>query len=209
MKMKLVSLALLGAMLVSGTAAAMDCDPRFYVGGELQLNHLRANKDFFSLDNGTVSGKTAKKNRVGTDLIAGTRITENFGLEAGYAFLGTAKFKENDSTSMSKVKVRNAHIDAMGYVPVGCDVNLIGSLGVGRMTTKVSYKEDGQNVVLSSAGRQELKQFSKAKTGMRVGLGAEYKIDENLSARLMARHQKGNKVIKNVNSVGLGLFYTF
>lgn len=206
MKMKLVSLALLGAMLVSGTAAAVDCDPRFYVGGELQSNTLRFDKNnFWSVDNGTVNGKTIKKTRIGTDLIVGTRITENFGLEAGYAFLGTTKLQDRDNYYSTKVKARNAHIDAMGYVPVSCDVNLIASLGVGRLSTKVTNREEGITVPLDAATRK----LYKAKTGMRVGLGAEYKIDENVSARLMVRHQKGNKVIKNVNSVGLGLFYTF
>lgn len=207
MKMKLVSLSLLGAMLVSGAAAALDCDPRFYVGGELQLNNQRFDKQNFgwSLVDGTANGKTIKKTRTGLDLIVGSRVTENFGVEAGYAFLGNTKLHDRYNYYSTKVRARNAHIDAMGYVPVSCDVNLIGSLGVGRLTTKVTNREDGITVPLDAA----TKRLYKARTGLRVGLGAEYKIDENLSARLMARHQKGNKVIKNVNSLGLGLFYTF
>lgn len=201
MNKKLASIALSGAMLVSGASFGMDFDPKFYAGAEAQYNKLKGGT---GLQNAAGQSLLRKKNSPGADLFLGTRITENFGAEVGCSFL---KRSHNNLTGgqVVNVKMNNPHVDAIGYLPVADNVELIGSVGVGRLSTKVENKVNG---VVRSLTADD-KSLTKTKTGIRLGLGAQYKFSENVGARFMVRHQKGNKVIKNVNSAGLGLFYQF
>jgi hypothetical protein len=204
MNMKLASIALLGATLISGASFGMDCDPKFYVGGEAQQNKLKGGKYFQDVTTG--KSLLRKKTSPGASLFLGTRVTENFGAEAGYSFLKKSHnvdvTNKNNSTT---VKMNNTYVDAMGYVPVSNDVELIASVGVGRLSTKVTEKRNSVVAPLS----KEKKELMKSKAGVRFGLGAQCKLTENVGARFMVRHQKGNKTIKSVNSAGLGLFYQF
>lgn len=205
MNMKLATIALSGAMLVSGTSFAMDFDPKFYVGAEGQYNKLKGGKYFE--DTRTGKSLLRKKTSPGAGLFLGARVTENFGAELGYSFLKRSHNVDvggvkGDNTD---VKMRNSYLDAIGYLPVSNEVELLGSVGVGRLSTKVTEKSN--NVVQPLTN--EDKKLTKSKTGVRFGLGAQYNLTENVGARFMVRHQKGNKTIKHVNSAGLGLFYQF
>ncbi len=201
MKNKLAILALSGVVLVSGSAFGMDLDPKFYVGAEAQINKLKNGKEFVDTNNKS----KIRKNTQAAGLILGSRIHENVGVEAGYSLLKRSKSTLVNGSTVS-VKMRNPHIDALGYVPVSKDIDVIGSVGLGRLSTKVSQKaQDGTAIALTAQEKRDI----KAKYGVRLGVGAQYKIDENLGARFMVRHQKGNKVVKNVNSAALGLFYQF
>jgi len=205
MNMKLASVALSGALLVSGASFGLDCDPKFYVGGEAQYNNLKGGKN---LEKKGEKGNSLlhKKKSPGAGLFLGARVTENFGAEIGYSAL---KKSHNTSTVSADntldVKMNNPYVDAMGYIPVADNLELIGSLGVGRLSTKLEQKNKGVVQALSN----EMKKLAKSKAGVRVGLGAQYKLTDNVGARFMVRHQKGNKTIKSVNSAGLGLFYQF
>jgi len=204
MSKKLASIALSGALLVSGASFGLDCDPKFYVGGEAQYNKLKGGKYFQD----TVTGKSLlrKKTSPGAGLFLGTRVTENFGAEMGFSALKKSHNVDKNNKDLSTdVKMNNPYVDAIGYLPVSNDVELLASVGVGRLSTKVENKD--KNVV--QALSNEAKQLTKSKAGVRFGLGAQYKLTENLGARFMVRHQKGNKTIKSVNSAGLGLFYQF
>ena len=100
------------------------------------------------------------------------------------------------------------YADVLGYLPVCEDIDLIGSLGMGRLSTKVkgkSVQSDPAGVVLATTNPS----LKSSKTGLRLGLGAQYKVTPNVGARFMVRHQKGNQFVKSVNSAGLGLFYQF
>jgi opacity protein-like surface antigen len=209
MNMKLASIALSGAMLVSGASFGMDFDPKFYVGAEAQCNSLKAGKLLLSEDFQDQNDKSLfrKKKSPGADMFLGMRFNENFGAEAGYSFLKKSHnvFTNANNKYVLDVKMRNAHIDAIGYLPVADDLELLGSVGLGRLSTKIQEKFNDRVLQLSN----EEKKLTKTKTGIRLGLGAQYKLTENVGTRFMVRHQKGNKTIKSVNSAGLGLFYQF
>lgn len=205
MKMKLVVLALSGVVLASGIARAEDCDPTFYLGGELQGNQYNKGAKKITTPKGVTITATKKneslfgKNGTGVSAIAGTRLHENFGAEVGITGLTGKKVHiTNAAKSSLKTRSHNLHADVLGYVPVSKEVDLIGSVGVGHLTTKVSGNVSQEKVSMKSS-----------KAGLRVGLGAQYKLCDNINARFMVRHQKGNKFVKSVNSAGLGLFYQF
>lgn len=214
MKKKLVVLSLSVATLFNGVAFGLDFDPKFYVGGEAQVNHSKGTKDG-NLGNTSRTSLLGAKNksildstRPGAGLFVGSRLTENLGVEVG-ASAANHKVKNGNlstglQTSSLKAKNTNLYADVMGILPVSNEVELLASVGVGRLSTKMNGKVNG--TALAAAQNVSLK---SSKAGVRVGAGVQYKFDENLGARLMVRHQKGNKLIKNVTSAGLGLFYQF
>jgi opacity protein-like surface antigen len=214
MKKNLSSVSLLVCALVSGAACADFC-PEYYVGGEVQANKYRGTKElktpagrvFKRTDNKALFGNSGS----GGSIIAGTKFNENVGIEVGATGLSKTKFRfTNRSLQTSSLKTKNSNLyaDLLGYLPVCEEIDLIGSLGVGRLSTKIRGTVEQRNV----AGRlikSEHLSMKSSKAGARVGAGIGYNFDKNLSARLMFRHQKGNKYIKSVNSAGLGLFYKF
>lgn len=134
------------------------------------------------------------KSKIGLGANVGVRICDYFGLEAGYNHVLKSKSKSKVVSDIS-VKVNNMYVDGMGYFAVSPEVDLIGAVGVGRLKVKI------YNAAGSLTGH---------KTGYRLGAGVQYKFDENLAARFMARHQKAWKIgLKNMNSVALGVAYTF
>ena len=214
MNMNLACIALSGAMLVSGASFGLDFDPKFYLGAEVQANRYKGAKEFKTtqfgkftmVDNKPLFGKSGS----GASAFFGSQFTEYAGVELGYTALSGGKFSIKTAgfqNSSLKTKSRNMYADVLGYVPVCEDIDLIGSLGMGRLSSTVKGKIVGPNdanVVTTENVSQK-----SSKTGLRLGLGAQYKVTPNVGARFMVRHQKGNQFVKSVNSAGLGLFYQF
>lgn len=219
MNKKLVGLVVSVATLANGVASAVDFDPKFYVGGEVQVGQkkgpkkittrLGKAKDKLEITGEAKNGSSVspvKKAASGASVFMGSRLTDNMGLELGGSMLKNQKFKPIkglDKSSEMTIKNRNVYVDAMGYLPLDCSVDLIASVGAGHLSTKVN----GKTVAKPTAAEKFSAKSSKM--GVRVGMGAQYKFNENLGARLMVRHQQGNKIVKRVNSAGLGMFYQF
>lgn len=189
MNMKCKILAAAAAGLVIGSAVHADVDVHPYVGAELSYNMPKYKGDTTTTTG--VATPDIKKSKPGFGVLLGARICEYFGVEAGYAQV--MKAKKDDFSG----KINNMYLDGMGYFAASPEMDLIAALGVGRLKQKVN-------------GFDVANDGTKAKTSYRVGVGAQYKFDENVAARLMIRHQKGNKeFLKNMNSVALGVTYTF
>jgi opacity protein-like surface antigen len=219
MKIKLVALALSGVMVAGTAFAGTDLDPKFYVGAELQANKSSGTKKITD-KNGNATQRSDnkslfKKSGVSASAIVGSRLNDFVGVEAGYSAMSGPKLRKDKLTvtvaatgltapvtldgTKIKTKNHNVHFDALGFVPVDEQIDLIGSIGVGRLSTKIK--------LLTAGASTETEKSSK--TGLRAGVGVGYKFDDCLSARLMVRHQKGNKLVKNITQAGLGLFYNF
>jgi len=174
MKNKIIA-AVLSAVVLAGSAMAMEFDPKFYVGAEATGSKLE-----------NIHGTHG-----GAGLFAGSRLTENVGVELGYAYLG----KSQDTTGIINLDHTNLTADLMGYLPISENVDLIGSVGVGRLKTDVK-------VANSSLA-------DSSKVAPRVGAGAQYKFDNNVGVRAKVNFQKGNDIVKNATTVGIGAFYQF
>lgn len=217
MKIKLASIALSGVMLLSSavSAAGLDFDPKLYVGGEIQADKYKGSKEIQSGKTTVTSNKGLFSKTVpAASLIVGSQLNEYCAVEAGATVASSIKGKlvNKDTThaftdaSSAKLKSRNIHADLLGMVPVSDQFQLIGSVGLGRLSSKVKgYTQEKQP---ANSPRNDFTSKS-SKAGVRVGAGVGLKLDDNVSARLMVRHQKGNKHIKNINSAGVGLFYQF
>jgi len=229
MNKKLVSIVMSAATLVSGAVLA-DCDPQFYVGAELQAGHKRGAKEVRlksknNVNTSTLTGISKKgtfktdpapsaisKSANGATLFVGSRLNENLGLELGGTVLRTQKANNitNVRTGLvmpgSAVSIKNSNVyaDAMGYLPIDCATDLIGSVGIGHLSTKVNYK-----TVAKPTSADQKFSAKATKVGVRLGVGAQYKFTENVGARVMVRYQQGNKIVKKMTSAGLGMFYQF
>eukprot|EP01126_Amoeba_proteus_P064963 TRINITY_DN9158_c0_g2_i4.p1 TRINITY_DN9158_c0_g2~~TRINITY_DN9158_c0_g2_i4.p1 ORF type:complete len:179 (+),score=28.15 TRINITY_DN9158_c0_g2_i4:84-620(+) len=150
--------------------------------------------------------KKLKKNKFGANFALGGKFHEYFGAEIGYSFVQKLKAEANPAGIAARlpakydVKVNNMYLDLMGFYPVSSEVDLLASVGVGRMKVK-----------LSNGAKNLDDKTRKSKTGLRGRIGAQYKFDENFATRFLVGHQKGVKTmgIKNNTSVGLGVTYTF
>lgn len=209
---KLATIALSGTMLVSGLAVAegLEFDPKVYLGAEVSGNRYNTSKNV-KLNDGTTISRTDNKslfgkNGAGISGFIGTRLNQYAGLEAGYTALSSLKatYNNNGLVTNSSATANNAYVDAMGYLPIADQIDAIGSLGVGFLSTKVSgnYNVTGTNITRPFSQKS-------TKAGVRVGAGLAYKFDECLSARFMVRYQQGNKHIKSIASAGLGIAYQF
>lgn len=209
---KLAVIALLGS-LTSAAVMADCCDSRLYIGGEAQYNHFTLKEDSARNLRALNGGKNpVKKSAAGGGLFVGSRLNENFGVEVGVS--GSRKLKGswartiNGTNSNGKFSIKNTNIyvDGMGYLPMCDNVELIGSLGLGWLISKTDYSFNVNNRNGFVSG---LTRGTSTKTGLRAGAGIQYKFDDNVGARLMARIQQGNDEIKTNAQVGLGLFYQF
>lgn len=128
--------------------------------------------------------------------VAGAKLMENFGLEAFYQrSLNEKNTYDGDKYSS---RIQNYGVDALGYLPLGCDkeVELIAGLGLGQYQTK--YREQGY----TSSKEEAL--------GIRANVGAQYNIDENWSVRGMYRHVYLQKSVMNdINEFSAGIRYNF
>ena len=217
------------AVASSGVASADYFDNvKFYVGGGLDYNNYgksQSVKDAFNTSN--------KTNGMGLLVpVLGVKFNENIGLEAGYSFNKKFKFSGssddliaavgplavNTKVNVSyNVKVRNAYLDLMGYMPIVDQVELIGGIGLGRLM----LKGNTLNVSLANIGSGTAAVNVKNKFGWRAKLGAQYNITNNFGARVMATYQnvaskitipaigESGKIVKNIKTIGLAALYTF
>ena len=214
MKMKLTSIFMLAGLLSSGAVLGQGVEPSFYTGVEAQYNHYQGAKQLTTPQNVQLNATNNKtlfgKSGAGLGVFAGSRITENLGFELGYTGLMGAKFKLDNpafKTSSLKTKSHNLYADVLGFIPMSSEVDVIASVGAGRLSTK--FTGDIQQVIAGALSAKQNLSMKSRKTGLRLGLGAQYKFNENVGMRFMARHQKGNQFVKKVSSAGLSLFYQF
>ena len=126
-------------LAVSGVASA---DMKFYAGAGLDYAKFGVNKDAIE------SGETVKSKGMGLLIpIFGVKIHENFGLEAGYSF--NKKIKINGTVAANgpypeEYKVKNFYLDAMGFMPVMDQVELLGGLGIGKVMLKAGKNADNE-----------------------------------------------------------------
>lgn len=129
--------------------------------------------------------------------VAGAKLIDNFGLEAFYQRSLNAKNTDSDGDKWSS-RIRSYGLDALGYLPLGCDqkVELIAGLGLGEYTMK--YRLQGVEGSKENA------------LGIRANVGAQYNIDENWSVRGMYRHVYLQKSFMNdIDEFSAGVRYSF
>ena len=162
----------LGTASVGAFAAGLDKDTGLYVGGAIG----RSSYSLSSSKNAPVpvpwGGKKADKSGTSYKLYGGYRLTEHFGVEAGYARLGSVS-QWSSAYGGSRLQTGTGQVfyaAATGRMPLGDASALTGRLRVARGRISGDNKWAPANQRLSGSG-----------TGLMVGVGAEYRMTQNLA----------------------------
>lgn len=96
---------------------------------------------------------------VGGSLYGGYRFNPNFALESGYLELG-----RNDDNGTGRIRSKGLYLDAVGFLPLSENWSALGSIGVARTRVETSLGDSTGN-------------------GLKLGLGAEYALNKQVSLR--------------------------
>ncbi|MBQ8436467.1 MAG: porin family protein [Alphaproteobacteria bacterium] len=119
----------------------------------------------------------------------GTKISDYFGLETS---VQTSAKTESYGIDLS---YNSYGIDAFGYLPVNNNVELFASAGVGFY----EFEAEGYGYSLS-----------EEETALRVGLGAQYNINDNWGIRGMLKHAFVDSYsVDNITELSAGVRYSF
>ena len=216
MKQKLLSTAMVFALLAvanAGTANAAGSDWTStlhpYIGADYQLTHMDYNNDF-SVGSGLAldGDKVLKDNLSGADIHVGVRPNTYWGAELGYFDTTTESKHIAAGASVGpgtvaavpltgKAHLQGATLDALGYLPVSKDVDLIGTTGLAWDNMKTS---------LGAAG-----DINKSEIDWRIGAGAQVNLMQNVNLRGLVRYQTADfkSVADNAWVYSLGVNYSF
>lgn len=181
-----------------------------YIGAE--LTHARVSYDS---DQGLDYDEVYEDSFNGAGLYVGARLHENFGIELGYN-----RTREEDRTvnisgtgyslnGDTKVQLSTISFDAMGYLPIeDADFELIGSVGLAH--TKADAEVTGTATIGSLSGTGTISD-DETETKLRLGVGAQYEIADNLNLRGMLRWQDADfgGAATSATSVAFGVNYSF
>lgn len=110
----------------------------------------------------------------GGKLFAGAQYNENFGTEVFYQRTLNAHVNEGDTRT--SVHFDAFGIDALGYLPLGCEqkVSLIGTAGIARyrVADRTPHEDHGH----------------AWSWGYRLGAGAEYNVNDKVAVRALVRY---------------------
>ena len=185
-------------------AAATDTaaqDIEYSLGVALQKSNSKSSAMFTQGPWGTqLPITTANLNVPGVSVFGGARISKNFAVEAGVSFAKKAT-EVNDRNNTVTVTSSNLYMDAVGVMPINKEVELLVKAGFGRMNANISV--DNESIINES-------DVNKTNIGVRLGIGAQYAVYDNLYTRAMFTHQKGNTDgIRSANTMELGVSFGF
>lgn len=174
----------IGALMVAVSAVAMAANAE-----AMEYNPYAGVEYGYSFLNGT-----AANNFNSGKVFVGSQYNENFGVEAFYQRSTT------DKKAGNKASYQAYGIDALGYLPMGCEqkVALVGTAGLAYYD--FAYKEMGHGT------------NNEGTWGYRLGAGAEYNVNENVAVRALARYTKLDQRVADSNDMmeySIGARYNF
>jgi OOP family OmpA-OmpF porin len=113
----------------------------------------------------SINGVSGSGSGVSGKLFGGYQLSPNFAVEAGAVGLGRI-----DNAS-GTVRGRGSYLDAVGLLPLGSKWSLLGSVGIARVDLDTSNGDDKG-------------------TGLKLGLGAEYALGNNVALRGEYEHYR-------------------
>ena len=127
-------------------------------------------------------------------LIVGAKMHTNFGVE------GYFQRSQNETRTFydrTTSRIQSYGIDALGYIPLGCDqkFELVGGLGIGSYELKTrseEYRDKDEGI------------------GYRMSAGVQYNVTDNMAIRGMYRHVIVNgSDLDRINEYSAGIRYMF
>ena len=134
----------------------------------------------------------------------GAKLHKNFGLEAFYQQSGEESKSVMDwegDILKTKTKFKAYGVDVIGYLPVVEQIELLGSVGVAQ------YKFDAKY------GGDYYGNDDEDNLALRLGIGAQYNIDEHFSINGMAHYiqldDSSDDAVKDMTEFSVGVRYAF
>ncbi len=196
---KSLLLASVAASLFAVNANAIDFKP--YVG--LDYSYTKASTNDVVVENVYVPSEFYEDTFNSFSINTGVKLNKNFGLEIFYQKSATEEGKTSTliigGTPLATDKIETSFdafgLDAQGYLPINDKFDLIGSIGLG----KYDFEMKGFGT-----------KASEDEVGYRLGIGAQYNINENFALRGMARYIiiDGNAV-NDMTEFSAGIRYSF
>ncbi len=178
------------AVLMSANANAYDMKNKFeevkpYIGADYNYSNINYKNTRHKMPH----------NYNSFSVNVGAKLGEFFGPEFYYQ----QSMKRSIHVGEHKLKNRffSYGMDLTGYLPLGCKgmFNGLASIGLGDYNVKTSYKGHSNDT---------------NKIGYRFGLGAQYNMTDNVSARIMGRYNYvGTKYLDDMWEAVAGIRYTF
>lgn len=133
----------------------------------------------------------------GGKVALGSDYNKYFGTEVFYERTGSDRVKSEGETE--EYSMQSYGLDVYGYLPLGCDQTfaLLGTAGISEIDVKYKYNDE--------------KRKTENGLGYRLGAGAQYAIDENLSVRAVARYIWTDKLAgeDHIMEYSAGIKYNF
>lgn len=172
------------AFLMATQANAYDLNP--YIGMDLGGAHVKA------------AGKKldGSSNVAVANINVGVKFNPYFGLE-----LSSQGSSDSDIDNLGDLSYSSIGLDAVGYVPLNYQWQLLGMAGLGYydFDIELDHKVDGWDI-----------HYSRNKTAFRAGLGLQYELNDKWAIRGLARyHHIDNDYFDYIADYMIGLKYKF
>ncbi len=149
--------------------------------------------------------------------IIGARINKNWSIEGFYQMTGEEKKSQKINPLdfyETTISYKSYGADIIRYIPINQDFEILAALGLGQydFEAKAEYlsgKDNPYYPPILRINEKEKKDFDSL--GIRLGLGVQYNINNNIAVQGMVRyiHMTDDDYVKNLTEFSLGLRYIF
>lgn len=180
-------------------------------GTDQWVRDYDGNTGYFENDNKSISG------------VLGLKINKYFGIEAFYQQSGEETHRDNtyfnideaEDYDTTTISYKSYGVDLISYIPINQEFEILASLGLAQYDFDTKIKENWYDSPFDKfvTGNMSSESYSKKfdSLGIRIGIGAQYNINEHFALRAMARYIKmdDDEYIKSLTELSLGLRYMF
>lgn len=197
--MNTIKLALLSALSVTAiNAHALDTNIKPYVGAELGAMAVD-----YTTESGVDYSSFYANQLVSASAHAGVELNERLAVEVGY--INTSEkskdFNIGANNLSSDIKLTGFYADMIGKHPITENVKALASVGITHLKADATYTNNGTGATVST---------DEKKTSYRVGLGAEYKVNDKIDVRGTVRYMDtGIDVVESALQYAVGVNYKF
>lgn len=197
--MNTIKLALLSALsLTAINAQALELTPKPYVGAELGAMAVD-----YTTESGVDYSNFYANQLTSLSAHAGLELNERLAIEAGY--INSAEkskdFTIGANSLSSDIKLTGFYVDVIGKHPLTDSVKALASVGITQLKADATYTNNGTGATVST---------DEDSTSFRVGLGAEYKVSDNIDVRGTVRYMDtGIDVVESALQYAVGVNYKF
>jgi OOP family OmpA-OmpF porin len=186
---KQISAVVVAAGFLAGSGAATAQQPSvtgWYIGGGVGQSQTKLDNSDFSTGSPAIA---ESKDEKGTawKFFGGYQLTQNWGVEGGYAKFGDAKYKYNGGAAGSAevtYETNSLFIAGTGRLPLGSNFSLLGRIGGTRNEAKLSLSSASGAVATALNAAGITGSSKKTKNAVYLGIGGQYDINRNWGVRL-------------------------